>query len=139
MYKNTEYTLPFIEYNKALKKDRLLGLKCRECGNITCPPMMVCRKCRSTDQEIVELSGRGKVRTFTTTYVGAEGRAGELPYTIVLVELEEGPWIMGNLIDMDPKKVTMDIIGRDVTLGHKMFPGDTYSNGSIARPLFSFA
>jgi hypothetical protein len=53
-----------------------------------------------------------------------------------MVALEEGPWISGNLVDMDPTKVNMDIIGRKVTLRHKVFPGDIYSSGEAARPLF---
>jgi len=55
-----------------------------------------------------------------------------------MVRLDEGPWIAGNLIDMDPAKVTMDVIGRRVTMGHKVFPGDVYSSGEAARPVFSF-
>lgn len=134
-----EYRLPFIEYNKALKRNKLLGLKCNDCGTITCPPMMVCRECASTNHEVIELSGAGQIVTFTTSYVAPEGREGEAPYIIVMVELDEGPWIMGNLIDIDPSRATMELIGKRVTLGHKVFPGDKYSAGNAARPLFSFA
>ena len=133
-----EYKLTFTEYNEALKQDRLLGLKCKQCGAITVPPKMVCRNCTAPDLEVVELSGRGKIRTFTTVFVAPEGREGEVPYTIVLVELDEGPWIMGNLIDIDPAKATMELIGKRVKMGHKVFPGDKFSAGDGARPLFSF-
>lgn len=134
-----EYRLPFKDYNKALKRNKLLGLKCNNCETITCPPMMVCRECASTNHEVIQLSGTGKIVTFTTSYIAAEGREGEVPYTIVMVELDEGPWIMGNLIDIDPAKVGMELIGKRVRLGHKVFPGDKYSAGDAARPLFSFA
>ena len=134
----TEYKLTFKEYNEALKKNKLLGLKCKKCATITVPPKMVCRKCASPDLEVVEVKDKGKIRTFTTVYVGAEGREGECPYIIVLVELDEGPWIMGNLIDIDPNQATMELIGRRVKMGHKVFPGDKYSAGDGARPLFSF-
>jgi len=133
-----EYKLTFKEYNAALKKNKLLGLKCKQCGAITVPPKMACRKCTSPDMEIVELGGRGNIQTFTTVNVAPEGREAEAPYTIVLVELDEGPWIMGNLIDIDPSQVTMDLIGKRVKMGHKVFPGDKYSAGDGARPLFSF-
>jgi uncharacterized OB-fold protein len=133
-----EYKLTFQEYNEALKQNKLLGLKCKQCGTITVPPKMVCRKCASSDLEVVEVKGKGKIRTFATVYVGAEGRQGECPYIIVLVELDEGPWIMGNLIDIDPNQATMELIGRRVKMGHKVFPGDKYSAGDAARPLFSF-
>jgi hypothetical protein len=133
-----EYKLTFKEYNEALKKDKLLGLKCKECGKINVPPKMVCGQCTSLDMEVVELSGKGNIQTFTTVFVAPEGREAEAPYTIVMVELDEGPWIAGNLIDIDPSKVTMELIGKRVKLGHKVFPGDKYSAGDMARPLFSF-
>lgn len=132
-----EYKLPFKDYNKALRKNKLMGLKCNKCGTVTCPPMMVCSECSGTDLDIVQLTGKGKIVTFTTTNVAPEGRQNEVPYTIVLVELNEGPWIMGNLVDMDPAMVTMDVIGKSVKLGHRVFPGDKYSAGS-ARPAFNF-
>lgn len=133
-----EYKLTFKEYNEALKKDKLLGLKCKECGKINVPPKMVCGQCTSLDMEVVELSGKGNIQTFTTVFVAPEGREAEAPYTIVMVELDEGPWIAGNLIDIDPSKATMELIGSRVKTGHKVFPRDKYSAGDGARPLFSF-
>jgi len=87
--------------------------------------------------DIVELSGQGKIQTFTTVFVAPEGREDECPYTIVLVELDEGPWIMGNLTGIDPSKATMELIGRRVKMGHKVFSGDKYSAGEASRPVFS--
>ncbi len=134
-----EHKLIFRDYNEALKQDRLLGLKCRACGAITIPPKMVCRQCQSPDMEVVEVSGSGKIKTFTTVYVAAEGREAEIPYIIVIVALDAGPWIMGNLAGVDPATATMELIGKKVTMGHKVFPGDKYSAGEGARPLFRLA
>jgi len=133
-----EYKLTFKGYNEALKENKLLGLKCRECGTITVPPKMVCRKCASPDMEIIELTGKGKIQTFTTCNVAPEGREDEVPYIIVLVELNEGPWIMGNLTGIDPTTATVELIGKRVRMGdNKVFPGDKYSAGEGTRPLFS--
>ena len=132
-----EYKLTFKEYNEALKDDKLIGLKCNQCGAITVPPKMVCRKCTSPDLEIVQLKGTGEIKTFTTVQVAAEGREGEVPYTIVLVKLDEGPWIMGNLTDIDPSQATMELVGKRVKMGHEVFDGDKFSAGESARPLFS--
>ena len=133
-----EYKLTFKGYNEALKQDKLLGLKCKECAWITVPPKMVCGKCASSDLDIIQLKGNGKIQTFTVVNVASEGRGNEVPYIIVLVGLDEGPWIMGNLIDIDPSEATMELINRRVKMGHKVFPGDKYSAGDGARPLFSF-
>jgi uncharacterized OB-fold protein len=132
-----EHKLTFKDYNEALKQNKLLGLKCKQCGAVTVPPKITCGSCASADLDIVELSGKGKIQTFTTVFVPPEGRESECPYVIVLVELDEGPWIMGNLTGIDPNKVTMDIMGKKVNMGHAVFPGDRYSAGDEARPLFS--
>lgn len=133
-----EYKLDFRTYSNALKNNKLLGLKCNNCGIFTCPPKMTCQECTGTDLEIVELSGKGKIVTFTQTFVAPQGREGEVPYNIVLVELDEGPWIMGNLIGMARDEINTLLIGRKVKLGHRVFPGDKHSDGEAARPEFSF-
>jgi uncharacterized OB-fold protein len=132
-----EQKLYFKEYNEALKQNKILGLKCRACGAITVPPKMACRQCAGPDMEIVEVKGSGKIRTFTTVFVGAEGRESEVPYILVIVELDEGPWLMGNLEGVDPKTASMELIGKKVKMGNKVFPGDKYSAGESARPVFS--
>ena len=142
-----DYKLTFKEYNKALRKGKLLGLKCSDCGKVTCPPKMACQECGSTNMEVVELKGDGKVVTFTVSYVPAEGRSAEVPYTVVMVELDEGPWLLGNLTDIDPSRVTTELMGQKVQLGSRMksLPGDTYQSGdkeaegSFARATFVFA
>jgi len=133
-----EYKLTFKDYNEALKENKLLGLKCKQCGTVTVPPKMVCRQCTSPDMEVVELSGKGKIQTFTTCNVAPEGRENEVPYIILLVELDEGSWIMGNLTGIDPTTVTVELIGKRVKMtDNKVFPGDKYSAGDGTSPLFS--
>jgi len=131
------YKLIFKDYNEALKQNKLLGLKCQACGAVTVPPKMVCTRCTSPELEIMELKGSGRIKTFTSVYVASEGREAEVPYIIVMVALGEGPWIMGNLEGVDPAQAGMELIGRSVKMGHKVFPGDKYSAGEGARPLFS--
>ena len=133
-----EYKLSFKEYNEALKQKKLLGLKCKSCGAVTVPPKMVCRSCASPELDVVELKGNGKIQTFTTCNVAAEGREGEVPYTILLIELDEGPWIMGNLVGVEPEKATMEgLMGKKVKMTEPgVFLGDKYSAGEGASPAF---
>jgi uncharacterized protein len=132
-----EYKLLFKDYNDALKQGKLLGLKCQSCGAINVPPKMACRQCTGLDMKVIELKGEGKILTFTTVYVGAEGREAEVPYVIVMVQMADGPWMMGNLEGIDPKSVSMEIIGKKVKMGTKVFAGDKYSAGESARPVFT--
>jgi len=133
-----EYKLTFNKYSEALAQDKLLGLKCKECNRVTVPPTMVCRECGSLDMDIVEVKGAGKIKTFTANFVPAEGREDESPYITAIVELDDGPWIMGNLTGVKPEEAGFDLVGKRVTMGHnKVFTGDKYSAGEGARPLFS--
>ena len=134
-----EHALIYKDYNEALKDNRILGVKCASCGAVTTPPKMACPNCEGADLAVHQLQGEGKIRTFTTVYVAAEGREDEVPYVIVIVEMAEGPWIMGNLDGVDPAATGMDLIGQAVTMnGSRVFPGDAYS-GDGARPLFRLA
>ena len=132
-----EHKILFKDYNEALKQNKLLGLKCKQCGKITVPPKITCGECASADVDVVELAGKGEIQTFTTIFVSPEGRETETPYVIVMVKLDEGPWIMGNLTGIEPDKVTMDIMGKKVKMGNEVYPGDKYSAGEGARPLFN--
>ncbi|MBC2733943.1 MAG: hypothetical protein HF981_06255 [Desulfobacteraceae bacterium] len=80
---------------------------------------------------IVELTGMGII-TFTTTYVAVEGKKAEAPYTIAMIELDEGAWIAGNLIYIDPTEASMDLTGKRVKLCHKVFPSDRFSGRESA-------
>ena len=131
-----EQKLYFKDYNEALKQDKLLGLKCKACGALTVPPKMACRQCASPDMGIIELKPSGKILTFTTVYVAAEGRESEVPYVLVMAQMDDGPWMMGNLEGIDPKTASMELIGKKVKMGSKVFTGDKYSAGESARPVF---
>jgi hypothetical protein len=58
-----------------------------------------------------------------------------------MVELDEGPWIMGNLTGIAPEKATMEaLINKRVKMEKgEVFTGDKYSAGEGTRPLFSLA
>ncbi len=133
-----EYKLTYKEYSEALKQNKLLGLKCKSCGIVTVPPKMVCRSCAGPELEVLELKGTGRIQTFTICNVAPEGREDEVPYIIMLVELDEGPWIMGNLIGVDTEKATMEtVMGKGVRMTEtRIFHGDKYSAGEGASPTF---
>ena len=132
-----EARLSFKEYNENLRQGRLSGLKCSGCGELSAQPRLVCAKCGGQDLEAVELKGGGTIQTFTVNYVAAEGRESEAPYIVAIVELDDGPWVMGNITGLKPQEATMDIMGRKVLMeGSALFAGDRYSSGETARPLF---
>jgi uncharacterized OB-fold protein len=127
-------TITVKEYLAALAENRLLGLKCRDCGFITAPPRLSCRKCAGQHSDVVELSGKGAIATFTTVFIPPESRRGHTPYIIVLVELDEGPWIMGNLILQlkDPASASFSLIGKRVIMKNMPSSGKSVGEDGIA-------
>jgi uncharacterized OB-fold protein len=123
------------EYLAALKENRLLGVKCRDCGFITAPPRLSCRKCAGQDTSVVELSGKGKIATFTSVYIPTESRRGQTPYLVVMVEMAEGPWVMGNLHGVDPGTASLDLIGRKVRLQVPSTPPESEAKDGVT-PIF---
>ena len=101
-----------------VQRYRLVGLKCTECGKVNFPPKAVCKYCRdgSTFEE-VQLSGKGKVYTFTI--VAGPGAPPEFKqqaavqreYPVAVVELAEGPRISAQIVDCNPDNV---VIGMEV-------------------------
>jgi uncharacterized OB-fold protein len=122
------------DYLAALRENRLLGLKCRQCGFITAPPRLSCRQCAAQDSELTELSGQGKIVTFTSIYVPTHNRQGKTPYLVVMVELAEGPWIMGNLHGVEAATAGLELIGRTVRMDNNIYGGNAPPDGIV--PLF---
>ena len=55
-------------------------------------------------------SGRGHVYTWTVTHRPIDpGFADEVPYAVLVVEMEEGPRLVGNLRDLAPSELTIGL------------------------------
>lgn len=91
-------------YINGLKSGKILGSKCKKCGNIMISSKPVCSKCGSFDVEVFETKGKGIIRSFTVIYVAPEKFKDEVPYVIALINIEEGGAVMGRLIGVDPNK-----------------------------------
>lgn len=129
------YPITYAQYREYLEKGEFIGLKCAKCGFINFPPMAVCRDCSGTTFESVYLKGEGTIRTFTVIRVAPEGK--KPPYIIAMVELEEGPYVIGNLEGITPDEAGMDLIGKKVRMGTHMVQGDIYSLGDAHVPTFT--
>jgi uncharacterized OB-fold protein len=124
-----DYTLTFEQYQQGLSKGKFLGLRCENCGTVTFPSLGVCRDCGGKDLEVTEMKGEGVIRTFTVVRVAPEGM--KPPYVVAMVELDEGAWTMGNLVDMNPDEADMALIGRKVRLGSQVVKSDPKSEQDL--------
>ncbi len=109
-----EWTKPLPEadnvsapYWKAASEGRLLVQECPSCGHRQWYPRALCTAC-GADPEWLECSGRGTVHTFTVVrQFGMKPFRDELPYVIAMIDLEEGPRMMGSITDVDPDTVAI--------------------------------
>lgn len=98
----------FVEY---LEKGKVAGTRCKSCGKVFFPPRADCHQCLSSDMEWFEVTGMGKLVTYSKLQYGPVGFEGDLPYTIAL--LDYGDYkvfgrIAGDIPDED-LKVGMDM------------------------------
>jgi uncharacterized OB-fold protein len=101
--------LPSVEgetrpYWEAAKQGRLLIKKCNACGEVHHYPRPFCPSCWSEDVEWQEVSGRGTLYTYSTIFRNdLEPFSAWGAYVAAVVELDEGPRLMTNIVDAAPE------------------------------------
>ncbi|MGH9027755.1 MAG: Zn-ribbon domain-containing OB-fold protein [Acidimicrobiia bacterium] len=84
-------------YWEAAARGELLIQRCPACGHRQHYPRAVCTQCGETP-EWEQASGRGTVYTYTVVRQNyAKPFRDELPYVVAMIDLEEGPRVMGNV------------------------------------------
>jgi hypothetical protein len=108
--------LTIQNYRDTLKKNRVLGSVCKECGNIMIPLNPICSRCGSFDVEKFESRGEGKIRSFTVIYIAPGKFKDEAPYVVGLIHLDEGGTVMGRITGAAPNKLEDIKVGTKVKL-----------------------
>ena len=94
----TPITAPYFD---SLREQRLVLQRCPRDGYFFYPRGR-CPNCLGDDWEWGELSGRGTVYSFTVDRAGHDpALSSRIPFAIALVDLDEGPRLVGNLVDCD--------------------------------------
>ena len=97
-------------YERAASTGLLHLQRCTDCATWRHPPRLMCGACGSNAWTWESVSGRGRVFTWTTTHRAVDPAfADEMPYAILVVELEEGPRVVGNLVDLRPEELRLDL------------------------------
>jgi uncharacterized OB-fold protein len=94
-------------YWEACREHRLIVQRCGQCGKTRFPPGPTCPGCGATDHDWIASSGRGRVFSWIVVRhpVPAEVYAGDVPYVVALIELEEGVRLVSNVIGCVPEDV----------------------------------
>ncbi|MCP3989881.1 MAG: hypothetical protein GY724_12455 [Actinomycetia bacterium] len=87
--------------------------RCSDCGAWRHPPRYYCPVCFSDGWAWEPSTGAGKVASWVTThYTVDRGWVDEVPYTNVVVQLDEGPRLLGGLrgMDADDLELGMEVV-----------------------------
>jgi len=92
------------------REGKLVIQKCADCGKHVFYPRLVCPFCFSERLDWTEASGRGTVYSHTLVQNNPPSAfIDDLPFTIAIVELEEGVRMMTNIVECDPEAVHCDM------------------------------
>lgn len=130
----TEKTLAQTQYQKplpaisslnkpywdGLKNRELRMQKCDGCGKIWYPPAPLCPKCWSRKFTWARLIGRGQVSSWVIFHQSYfRGYDNDIPYNVAEVELDEGPRLLTNLVEVKTEAIRagmpVEIVFEDVT------------------------
>ena len=108
---------------------RLVGSRCRACGELFAARRAYCANCSKPELEEVLLSATGEIRTFTIVRQQPPGSLMVPPYVIASVRLDDGVGVQSLLTDIDPDQVR---IGMPVEIVLKAVKEDEAGNELVA-------
>ena len=98
-----EFTTKF--FNEFVAQGKLMGNRCKSCGDLHIPPRQICSRCGSQQLEWHEFSGEGTLEAVTINRTPSSGFKGRCPYAVGIVGLDEGPSISGFMALDEPEKM----------------------------------
>ena len=103
----TDLNRPFWE---GLGQGELRLQRCRGCGHHRYPIASVCPRCLNAESEWVRLSGRGKVFSYVIFHqVYHEAFRADAPYNVALIQLDEGPFMFSNVVEVPNAAIRCDM------------------------------
>ncbi len=90
----------------ATRTRRLVFQRCDDCAAPVWYPRAVCPTCLSGNLTWTESTGRGIVYSVSVHYrAPAPELADSVPYAVALVDLDDGPRMLTNVVDCSPEAV----------------------------------
>jgi uncharacterized OB-fold protein len=115
-------TAPFWE---ATRRRKLVVQRCSACGTHRFYPRALCPSCHAEAHDWVETGGRGSVFSHTVVHrAPSPAFAGQVPYVLAIVALDEGPHMLAEIVDTPAATVAIGMrlavdfreIGEDMVL-----------------------
>lgn len=82
--------------------------RCGECGAATHTPALLCAACASRDLHWIDSSGRGEIYSWTCVWRPVTPSM-EVPYVPLIVTMEEGWWMLANLVGCEHDAVAVGL------------------------------
>ena len=82
----------------ATARDEQLAAQCEDCASLIWYPRSVCPECGGLRTRWQQVSGRGRVYSYTVNHRGEGPYRDCAPYVLAYVELDEGPRLMTNIV-----------------------------------------
>jgi hypothetical protein len=93
----------------------LLLQRCTVCSTFRHPPSPICPNCLNAKHEWLEATGHGTVYTFVIVREALRrGWEEFVPYVVAVIDLDEGPKFVTNVVNIDPDLVTIGMPGKIV-------------------------
>lgn len=89
-------------YWDAAREGRLVIRQCQACSQLHFMPRHLCPHCWSDQLAWVDAKGTGSIHSFTVVRRASDPAfASQVPYVVALIELDEGPRLMANILGED--------------------------------------
>jgi uncharacterized OB-fold protein len=102
----TGLTEPFWD---ALRAGRLAVQRCLTCGAWRWPPQPACPSCLSEEYRWAPTAGLGRLYSFTVVHRPVDPAMFDPPYVLGIVELDEGPRLLTNIVDCRFDELRVDL------------------------------
>ena len=118
----------------SLREGELRIQRCAACATPRHPPRPVCARCGATGREWTVSAGTGEVWSFTVVHPPTlPAFADRTPYGAVVVRLDEGVFLVSNLVDCAVADLA---VGMRVELALTKVAAGTDAGGDFVLPLF---
>ena len=97
------------EFYDGARRHELMLMRCRACRAYRLPSRPRCPDCWSTDTEWARASGYGTLYSYGIMHQKFPGFADDVPYNYAIIELDEGPRMVSNIVGVSDDELRVDM------------------------------
>jgi len=105
--------LPLVEnFYNFCADGKLMGIRCKRCNAIKCPPRPICPDCFGDKFDWIELKRSGTLLTYTIIHFPPSQFQALAPYAVGIIKLEQGPQLSGMIrnVKLEELRIGMELL-----------------------------